>query len=123
MRLGVISDVHANLLALEAVLEDMPDVDVLICLGDVVGYNPFPAECVDLVWEECDLALQGNHDREIENPERYRGNKGAYAGLKLASKELSSQEIEYLQSLPEKREVEGSGCPRFTATQRLRIGT
>lgn len=114
MRLGVISDVHANLPALEAVLEDMPDVDVLICLGDLVGYNPFPAECVDLVRKECDLVIQGNHDREVENPERYRGNKGAHAGLKLAREELSSQHIEYLQNLPERMEVES--CTLFTAT-------
>ncbi|WP_159903600.1 metallophosphoesterase family protein [Salinirussus salinus] len=109
MRLGVISDVHANLPALEAVLEDMPCVDVLICLGDVIGYNPFPSGCVDLVRRECDLVLQGNHDRELRDPEQYRGNKGAYAGLKLARQELGSQEIEYLQSLPEKREVRGTG--------------
>lgn len=109
MRLGVISDVHANLPALDAVLEDMPSVDVLICLGDVVGYNPFPSECVDLVREECDLVLQGNHDREVRDPERYKGNKGAYAGLKLANEELGSQDVEYLQNLPERVEVEGTG--------------
>lgn len=109
MRLGVISDVHANLPALEAVLDDMPSVDALICLGDIVGYNPFPSECVDLVREECDLVLQGNHDREVRDPECYKENKGAYAGLKLARKELGSQDIEYLQSLPEKIEVTGTG--------------
>ena len=109
MRLGVISDVHGNLPALEAVLDDMPSVDAMICLGDIVGYNPFPSECVDLVREECDLALQGNHDREVRNPERYKENKGAYTGLKLAREELDSQSIEYLQNLPEKTEIAGTG--------------
>lgn len=109
MRLGVISDVHANLPALETVLEDMPSVDALICLGDIVGYNPFPSGCVDLVREECDLVLQGNHDREVRNPEQYRENQGAYAGLKLARKELDSQAIEYLQNLPENTEIGSTG--------------
>lgn len=109
MRLGVISDIHANLPALEAVLEDMPDADYLVCLGDTVGYNPYPAECVELVKEECDLVLQGNHDREVREPERYRGNKGAYAGLKLAREELSAEDIEYLQNLPEKAEIGETG--------------
>lgn len=40
MQLGIIADVHANLPALEAVLDDMPPVDQLVCLGDTVGYNP-----------------------------------------------------------------------------------
>jgi predicted phosphodiesterase len=40
MRIGLISDIHANLPALEAVLDDMPPIDDIICAGDVVGYNP-----------------------------------------------------------------------------------
>ena len=43
MYVGIVSDIHANQVALEAVLDDMPDVDVLVCAGDVVGYNPWPA--------------------------------------------------------------------------------
>jgi len=46
MRVGVIADVHGNLVALDAVLSDMPAVDRLVCAGDVVGYNPWHAECV-----------------------------------------------------------------------------
>jgi putative phosphoesterase len=46
MRVGVIADVHGNLVALDAVLSDMPAVDGLVCAGDVVGYNPWHADCV-----------------------------------------------------------------------------
>lgn len=105
MELGVISDVHANLPALEAVLDDMPEVDELVCLGDVIGYNPYPGECLDLVREECDVVLQGNHDREIEAPERYGRNEQAFKGLELARKELDSDDVEYLLELPEKSEL------------------
>jgi len=65
MQLGIISDVHANLPALDAVLDDMPPVDTLVCLGDIVGYNPYPAGCVERIRSECDVVIQGNHDRTI----------------------------------------------------------
>ena len=106
MRLGVISDVHGNLPALEAVLSDMPDVDELVCLGDVVGYNPFPGECVDVVREECSYVLQGNHDREVRDAETYSSNRQAEAGLEYAEKELSDDQIDYLLELPEQEEVD-----------------
>lgn len=109
MELGLISDIHANLPALEAVLSDMPDVDEVVCLGDVVGYNPYPVECLELVKEECDYVLQGNHDREIKNPEVYRRNRQAYEGLKLAREELSDEDIQYLLELPEKTEIGDTG--------------
>jgi predicted phosphodiesterase len=64
MRVAVISDVHANLHALEAVLHqiDAEQVDALWCLGDVVGYGPRPNECCDIVRERCHVCLVGNHD-------------------------------------------------------------
>jgi predicted phosphodiesterase len=107
MELGVISDIHANLPAFEAVLDDMPEVDELVCLGDTVGYNSFPGECVDLVQEECDYVVQGNHDRVLENPEEYSSNPQAEAGLRYAEKELGDGQIEYLLERPEQVEVDG----------------
>ncbi len=64
MRTAVISDIHANLEALQAVLDhiDTQDVDRIICLGDILGYGPSPVECVDLVAERCEWSLMGNHD-------------------------------------------------------------
>lgn len=59
----VLSDVHANLPALEAVLEDAGQVDAVWCLGDVVGYGPYPNECIDLIRQQPGLiCLTGNHD-------------------------------------------------------------
>ncbi|HLM35353.1 MAG TPA: metallophosphoesterase family protein [Gaiellaceae bacterium] len=67
MRVAVVSDIHANLPALEAVLaaidEEAPDE--LWCLGDVVGYGPNPNECVAVVRERADVCLSGNHDLAV----------------------------------------------------------
>ncbi len=64
MRIAVISDIHANLHALEAVLAavDANGVEALWCLGDIVGYGPRPNECVELLRERADVCLAGNHD-------------------------------------------------------------
>ncbi|TMK73941.1 MAG: metallophosphoesterase family protein [Actinobacteria bacterium] len=67
MRLAILSDIHANLPALEAVLADIDGAGVgeLWCLGDVVGYGAQPDECTRLVRERCDLCLVGNHDLAV----------------------------------------------------------
>ncbi len=67
MRVAVISDIHANLPALEAVLEAIDDagVEEIWCLGDVVGYGAQPDACTDLVRERCDVCLVGNHDLAV----------------------------------------------------------
>jgi predicted phosphodiesterase len=64
MRIAVISDVHANARALEAVLEkiDTAGVDAIWCLGDTVGYGPRPNECCESVNGRADYSLVGNHD-------------------------------------------------------------
>src|SRR5205823_13795814 len=61
---AIISDIHSNLEALQAVLADIGQfqVEAVYCLGDVVGYGPNPRECVDLVMD-CKLVLLGNHDQ------------------------------------------------------------
>jgi predicted phosphodiesterase len=63
MRILVISDIHANLAAFRAVLEDSKNRrDGVICLGDLVGYGPDPNECVELAAKFCTVVLGGNHD-------------------------------------------------------------
>lgn len=64
MRVGVISDIHGNLHALEAVLVALEDeaLDAVWCLGDVVGYGPRPNPCCALVRQRADVSLIGNHD-------------------------------------------------------------
>ena len=64
MRVAVVSDVHANLPALEAVLAeiDAAGVDEVWCLGDIGGYGPDPGACVETIRDRCAVSLSGNHD-------------------------------------------------------------
>jgi diadenosine tetraphosphatase ApaH/serine/threonine PP2A family protein phosphatase len=64
---AVITDIHSNLPALEAVLADIDsrEVDEIWCLGDVVGYGADPDACADLVRERCEVCLVGNHDLAV----------------------------------------------------------
>jgi len=65
--IAIISDIHANLEALTAVLSDIKrrGINRIICLGDVVGYGPNPLECIDTIIEKCEFSLMGNHDFAI----------------------------------------------------------
>jgi predicted phosphodiesterase len=69
-RLAILSDIHGNLHALQAVfnrLERM-NIDGVICLGDIVGYGPFPVDCLNLVTKYCSIIVQGNHELAAVDP-------------------------------------------------------
>lgn len=73
MKRAIVSDIHANLEALEAVLRDIEtqNVDKIYCLGDIVGYGPNPRECIDRAIE-FDLSILGNHDQgAVYDPEGF----------------------------------------------------
>jgi len=69
MRIAFISDIHGNLPALKVVLNSIAKANVseIICLGDVIGYGPFPVECLTLVRQRCKHVLLGNHEHAILN--------------------------------------------------------
>src|SRR5919106_853294 len=72
---AIISDIHSNLEALQAVLRDIDKQNVtdVYCLGDIVGYGPNPRECVDQVMR-CKLVILGNHDQgAMFDPEGFNG--------------------------------------------------
>ena len=77
-KVAIISDIHSNLEALEAVLADIDSqsVDEVFCLGDIVGYGPDPIACIDLVMERCTRVVCGNHDEALF--------KGAYGFHRVA---------------------------------------
>ncbi|MFP9191206.1 metallophosphoesterase family protein [Natrialbaceae archaeon A-CW1-1] len=108
MYIGILSDIHGNLPALEAVLEDMPAVDMVVCAGDIVGYNPWPANCVEIVQEVADVTVQGNHDRMVETPHVY-SNPLARAGLEFADSQLSLNQRQWLENLPRKTTIVDGG--------------
>jgi len=105
VKLAVISDVHGNRVALEAVLDDMPAVDSLVCAGDVVGYNPWPAACVEVIRERGIPTVQGNHDRAVASDDAAGFNGMAKAGVDFARKQLDAEAMEWLDALPAERRV------------------
>ena len=73
---AIISDIHGNLEALEAVLKDIQShgIDDIYCLGDIIGYGPNPCECIDRVIDHCKITLLGNHDQgALFDPEGFNG--------------------------------------------------
>lgn len=87
--LAIISDIHSNVEALTAVLDDIASRDVshIFCLGDVVGYGPQPKECVDLVMSRAEITLMGNHDFAVLY-EPHRFNLGAEAACYWTREQL-----------------------------------
>jgi putative phosphoesterase len=102
MRTLVISDIHGNLAALEAVLAEPHDA--VVCLGDLVGYGPDPAACVQLVREEAHVVIQGNHDRANADgvPPRCRREFEwlADAVVQHTRSQLNPADMSYLSELP-----------------------
>ncbi len=67
--IGVVSDIHANIDALEAVLQDMKqkNVSMILCTGDIVGYHTFPDETVKRLRDSGAICIRGNHDNDVVN--------------------------------------------------------
>jgi predicted phosphodiesterase len=120
MRTAFISDIHANLEALEAVLEDIDKqkVDEIICLGDTVGYGPDPKAVLARVRGHplIKRAVYGNHDEAMWSEHRRKTfNQIAYDSANWTIDQLSADELAYLQSLPlmgrlEKAEFDATYC-------------
>jgi len=124
-RTAILSDIHGNLAALEAVLADVgaQGVGRLVCLGDVVGYGPNPCECLDIVME-FDFCILGNHDSSaLFDPEGF--NAAAEQAIFWTRSQLeggrdnleaSRRRMEYLCKLPRTRREENvlfvHGSPR-----------
>jgi predicted phosphodiesterase len=108
MRIAVLSDIHANLPALDAVLAAVGDVDAVWHLGDVVGYGPDPDGVVERLRSVGVTGVRGNHDAaacggiDIDwfNPEARRAMEWTRAAI-------SPSTVEWLSALPERRTVEG----------------
>ena len=118
MRILVISDIHANLNALEAVLEDAGSFDAVWCLGDLVGYGPDPEECVNRIRHLPNLVcLLGNHDAAvIGSLDQEAFNHEANLAVNWTRKQLSESSLEYLRNLNPRVETMGvtlsHGSPR-----------
>lgn len=110
MRLALISDVHANLEALEATLADIAaqSVDRIVCLGDVVGYNTKPAECLALIRAGDILCIAGNHDLAVCGRITARNfSSTAARAVDWTRQRLTPEELAFLRGLPLKANIDG----------------
>lgn len=104
MKYAIISDLHANLEATLAVLDKIGEigVDQIVCLGDVVGYNANPNECVDLMRDRKIPTICGNHDAVacgLEEPWGF--NPIALSAAKWTRDTLTDSNIDWLRNLPD----------------------
>ncbi len=101
MNVLVISDVHANWTALQAVLQHAAgQYDQIVCCGDLVGYNASPGEVVDWTKANCAAAIRGNHDKAVSNGEGLEWfNDVAKRAAIWTNRALSREQLEYLQQL------------------------
>ncbi len=103
MRTAIISDIHANLEALTAVLEDieLQNVDEIVCLGDIVGYGPNPNQCIDLINKKCSVILVGNHDAAVlDLLSTQNFNVNAKIAIEWTEKQLTAESREFLKNFP-----------------------
>lgn len=104
MRLAVLSDVHSNLAALEAVRDDMPEVDEVWVLGDVVGYGPQPNEVIRLLQQMGARTVLGNHDGAAIGAVDARDfNPDAAEAIRWTAEVIDPNARAYLSALPETR--------------------
>lgn len=117
MRTAVLSDIHANPFALEAVLKDCErqEVSHYLILGDVVGYYYWPRAVLDLLQGiEQKTVIQGNHERLLALAAQNPAERGVIAqkqglGIEKCFEQLAESEIDWLISLPEQQEIELEG--------------
>lgn len=110
MRYAIISDIHSNLEAFLAVLDeiDRSGADRIICLGDIVGYGASPNECVDIIKDRQIYSLTGNHDKAACGiTEPYNFNAVARRAALWTRGELTPENREYLNGLPEEGMIDG----------------
>ncbi|MDP7416117.1 MAG: metallophosphoesterase family protein [Dehalococcoidales bacterium] len=103
MRYAIIADIHANLAAFTAVLEDIEKqggVNEIWCLGDVVGYGPDPHQCLELLRQKNHICIAGNHDwAAVGKIDTAYFNPDAAAACHWTARQLSPEDIKYLESL------------------------
>ena len=110
MRYAILSDIHGNHDALDAVLRGLEreTIDSCVCLGDIVGYGPEPAECLHRIRKVSDYVVAGNHDLAVADKLSIDGfNVLAREATLWTRNELSEEDISYLAELPLVENLEG----------------
>ncbi|MCX7838455.1 MAG: metallophosphatase family protein [Anaerolineae bacterium] len=119
MRILLLSDIHANLVALETVLRNAGDFDQIWCLGDVVGYGPDPNECIKTLRAYNNLVcVAGNHDWAVlDKVDLEEFNPDARRAVLWTRDQLDIQNLDWLHSLPDSFRTDHftltHGSPRY----------
>jgi predicted phosphodiesterase len=103
MKTAIISDIHANIEALNAVLSDIESLHIteIVCLGDIVGYGPNPNECIATVKSKCSVTLLGNHDAAaLDSVSTQNFNINAKIAIEWTSDQLSVEPRTFIENLP-----------------------
>ncbi len=118
-RFAIISDLHANLEAMQAVYRviDNEGIDEIVCLGDIVGYNADPKALVNLTRERCKAAIRGNHDRYVLGETATDVKETKAEVIDWTRSQLPPTDLEWLRSLEDAMVWEGDfilshGSPR-----------
>jgi len=102
LKLAILSDIHSNLEALVAVIKDMKNqgVNSAYCLGDVIGYGPFPKTCLSIVRRICKIILKGNHEDCIcdQTDLEEKLNDYALEGIRFSIRLLSKKEVNFIKT-------------------------
>ncbi len=118
MRILILSDIHSNLVALEAVLADAGSFEALWCLGDTIGYGPRPNECIALIRAHATVAISGNHDLACLGKINLRDfNPEARSANLWNGAQLEDEHRAWLEDLPPARPIDqryavAHGSPR-----------
>ncbi len=121
MKYAILSDIHANLEALTVVLDKCKEngVDKYICLGDIVGYNSNPKECLALV-RNLDLmgVVKGNHDEYVSNGDNEMEgfNPHAKKAVLWTRSQLEKDDLDWLSQLPMRLNIRAANCTIVHAT-------
>ena len=113
MKIAILSDIHSNLVALEAVLRDIRSkkVDQIFCLGDTVGYGAKPRECLEIIADQAEVVIKGNHEDGVCRLDQEKArvydqvNPEAFEGLVYARSQMEQKHLKYMQELPETQEL------------------
>ena len=103
MKIGIVSDIHAQPAALRRTLEDMPSVDLVLCAGDVISDYRFCAETVDILRRAQVQCIQGNHETGF-----FGGRNPDY--LRKCQREFGPEVLDFLASAPLSLELEAAGA-------------
>lgn len=100
MKVAILSDIHSNLIALEAVFKDMPTVDAVLCAGDVIGYYADPNQVCQIIRQKGAMVIRGNHDAFVIDELAFDTTKERAYRVNWTRNVLKEENLSWLKTLP-----------------------